>query len=330
MGQIAGRERVTTTRKRFGKEEVVVFERAGDMIKVLDQPALEKRRELEKESPKKVIVPLTRNPFVLATGASEVELLGDVRHDPYGGHPQLGTQPYDRVIAGAIHNAHQGVLFIDELPHLGHLQRFILTGMQEKRFPITGRNPQSSGASVRVDSVPCDFIFVGACNIQDLPHILSPLRSRINGGGYEVLVETVMPDTEENRFKTAQFVAQEIVMDARIPHATREAVMLIIDEAKKRAKVVDNKDKSLTLRLRELGGLIRAAGDIAVLEKAEQINARHIKDALRRARPVEEQIKERYGSYMGGLSSDVSTSEKESSPYHYWNYHVHDDKRGYS
>jgi ATP-dependent Lon protease len=329
MGQMVGRERVTTTRKRFGKEEVVVFERAGEMIKVLDQPALEKRRELEKESPKKVIVPINRNPFVLATGASEVELLGDVRHDPYGGHPQLGTQPYDRVIAGAIHSAHQGVLFIDELPHLGHLQRFILTAMQEKRFPIAGRNPQSAGASVRVDSVPCDFIFVGACNIQDLPHILSPLRSRINGGGYEVLVETVMPDTEENRVKLAQFVAQEITMDAKIPHASRESVMLIIEEAKKRAKSIDNRDKSLTLRLRELGGLIRAAGDVAVTESATTIEARHIAEALKRARPVEEQIKERYGSYMGAVSSDMSTSERESSPYHYWNYHVHDDKRGY-
>jgi ATP-dependent Lon protease len=329
MGQLAGRERVTTTRKRFGKEEVVVFERAGEMIKVLDQQALEKRRELEKESPRKVIVPIGRNPFVLATGASDVELLGDVRHDPYGGHPQLGTQPYDRVVAGAIHSAHQGVLFVDELPHLGHLQRYILTGMQEKRFPITGRNPQSAGASVRVDNVPCDFIFVGACNIQDLPHIMSPLRSRINGGGYEVLVETVMPDTEENRFKIARFTAQEIMMDARIPHANRESVVVVIEEARKRAKLVDGKDKALTLRLRELGGLIRAAGDVAVVEGAKLIEARHMKEALRRARPVEEQIKERYGSYMGGLSSDVSTSEKESSPYHYWNYHVHDDKRGY-
>jgi ATP-dependent Lon protease len=329
MGQLAGRERVTTTRKRFGKEEVVVFERAGEMIKVLDQPALEKRRELEKESPKKVIVPISRNQFVLATGASEVELLGDVRHDPYGGHPQLGTQPYDRVVAGAIHSAHQGVLFIDELPHLGHLQRYILTAMQEKRFPITGKNPQSSGASVRVDNVPCDFIFVGACNIQDLPHILSPLRSRINGGGYEVLVETVMKDSPENRLKLATFVAQEIVMDAKIPHATREAVGLIIEEARKRAKTVDNRDKSLTLRLRELGGLVRAAGDIAVVEGSSLMEPRHIKEAKKTARPVEEQIKERYGSYLGGVSSDVSSSEKDSSPYQYWDYHVHDDRRGY-
>jgi len=329
MGQLGGRDRVTTTRKRFGKEEVVVFERSGEMIKVLDQQALEKRRELEKESPKKVIVSIDRNPFVLATGASEVELLGDVRHDPYGGHPQLGTQPYDRVVAGAIHSAHEGILFVDELPHLGHLQRFMLTAMQEKRFPIAGRNPQSAGASVRVESVPCDFIFVGACNIQDLPHILSPLRSRINGGGYEVLVETAMPDTDDNRQKLAQFVAQEIAVDSKVPHASKDAVMLIIEEARKRAKVIDNRDKCLTLRLRELGGLIRAAGDVAVVEGSKLIEARHIAEALRRARPVEEQIKERYGSYMGGVASDTSLSEKESSPYHYWNYHVHDDKRGY-
>jgi len=220
-------------------------------------------------------------------------------------------------------------LFVDELPNLGHLQRFILTAMQEKRFPITGRNPQSAGASVRVDNVPCDFIFVGACNIQDLQHILSPLRSRINGGGYEVLVETVMPDTVENCSKIAQFVAQEITIDGRIPHATRDAVLLIIEEARKRARTVDNKEKSLTLRLRELGGLVRAAGDVAVVEGAKYIEGKHIVVALKRSRPVEEQIKERYGSFMGGISKDLTTSEKESSPYHYWNQHVHDDKSGY-
>ncbi|HRR67616.1 MAG TPA: ATP-binding protein, partial [Methanomassiliicoccales archaeon] len=104
----AGKERVTTTRTRFGKEEVVVFERCGEMIRVLDQEALEKRRDWERQSPRKVIVRLDRNPFVLATGSSETELLGDVRHDPYGGHAQLGTQPYDRVVPGAIHEAHEG------------------------------------------------------------------------------------------------------------------------------------------------------------------------------------------------------------------------------
>ena len=329
IAQMGGRDRVTTTRQQFGKEEVVVYERAGDMIRVLDQKALEKRREVEKERPRKVLVPIARRPFVLATGASETELLGDVRHDPYGGHPQLGTQPYDRVVPGAIHEAHQGVLFIDELPLLGHLQRFILTAMQEKRFPISGRNPQSAGASVKVESVPCDFIFVGACNIQDLPHILSPLRSRIAGGGDEVLVETAMDDSEANRAKMAQFVAQEIAVDKRIPPATQEAVMAVIAEARRRAKDLDKKEKALSLRLRELGGLIRSAGDIAVTDKSKLIEASHVRRAIKVARTIEEQIKERYGSYQAGVGTDISAAQKETSPYHYWNVHDSDDVQGY-
>jgi len=329
LGQSLGNERVTTTRKRFGKEEVVVYERAGEVVRVLDQKALEKRREFERESPRKVLVPVERNPFVMATGASETELLGDVRHDPYGGHAQLGTPSYERVVAGSIHEAHQGVLFVDELPHLGYMQRFLLTAMQEKRFPIAGRNPQSAGASVRVDNVPCDFIFVGACNLQDLEYILSPLRSRIIGSGYEVLVETTMDDTEENRIGLAQFVAQEITVDRRIPHASREALEAIIEEARRRAKIIDNKEKSLTLRLRELGGLVRTAGDIAALEEAALIEAAHIKTAMKRSKTIEEQIKERYGSYQAAMGSDMTGAQKSKSPYHYWNSQAQDDKRGY-
>ena len=225
-------EAVRTTRLKNGVEEVVAYERAEDKIRVLDQRQLERRRAEQKESPHKVLVKIDRSTFVMATGASETELLGDVRHDPYGGHPQLGSQPYDRVIPGAIHEAHEGVLFIDELPSLGPLQRFILTAMQEKRFPISGRNPQSGGASVRVDSVPCDFILVAACNIADLSHILSPLRSRIAGGGYEVLLDTAMPDNEHNRIRLAQFCAQEIVTDGRIRHATTAALEELFKEAR--------------------------------------------------------------------------------------------------
>ncbi|WP_242451191.1 ATP-binding protein [Methanothermobacter sp. THM-2] len=175
-------KRVTTTRIMDGVEEVVIYERVGgDSIKVLDQRALEKRRQMVEEKPRNVIVPLERKTFIQATGASETELLGDVRHDPYGGHPDLGSQPYERVVPGAIHEAHEGVLFIDEIVHIAGLQRFIFTAMQDKTFPIVGRNPQSAGSSVKVDEVPCDFIFVGACNIADLQYILPPLRSRVQG-----------------------------------------------------------------------------------------------------------------------------------------------------
>ena len=324
MGQMAGKERVNTTRTLAdGTEETVVFERAGDKIRMLDQKSLEKRRQLEKSSNHKVLVKLDRNPFVLATGASETELLGDVRHDPYGGHQGLGTPAYERVIPGSIHEAHEGVLFIDEISHLGELQRFILTAMQDKEFPITGRNPQSAGASVKVDHVPCDFILVAACNIQDLQNILSPLRSRIIGGGYEVLVDVAMPDNDANRAKYAQFVAQEISMDGHIPHATVSAVEAIIAEGRSRAKK-DKQLNSLTLRLRELGGLIRAAGDIAIMEDAQFITEEHIKKAIKRSRPAEDQIKDRYGSYTKGLSKDISESQKQKADYYLENEHLDD------
>jgi ATP-dependent Lon protease len=324
------KNRVKTTRIKGGKEEVVVYERAGDKIKLLDQKALERQREFERRSPRKILVPVERNPFVLATGASEVELLGDVRHDPYGGHPQLGTAPYERVVPGAIHEAHQGVLFLDELPLLGQLQRSILTAMQEKQFPISGRHPQSAGASVRVDDVPCDFIFVGACNIQDLHNILSPLRSRINGSGYEVLVEIAMKNTKANRGKLAQFAAQEISLDKRIPHANQGAIIALISEAKRRAEKIDSIKNSLTLRLRELGGLLRTAGDIAAMEKARFIKEEHLKEAIERAKTAEEQIKDKYGSLYKGLARDVSGAQKEGyGPYNYWDQHIHDDQKGY-
>ena len=320
-------EKVTSTRKIGEREEVIVYERHNDKIRVLDEKTLERRRKIEKKSPSKVIVPIDRKPFILATGASETELLGDVRHDPYGGHPQLGTLPYERVIAGSVHEAHEGVLFIDEISHLGNLQRFILTAMQERHFPITGRNPQSAGASVRVDNVPADFILVAACNINDLQYILSPLRSRIVGSGYEILMEVTMPDNPANRMKYLQFIAQEIIMDGKIPQMSIEAANLIVEEGKRRAAEIDKKENALTLRLRELGGLVRAAGDIAVGDERDLIEKNDVLEALKTYLPVEEKIKKYYGNMGAALSSENTLSQKGEE--YYANYHNFRQDRSY-
>lgn len=316
--------RVTTTRIKEGAEEVVIYERFGnDLIKVLDQKALEKRRELVEEKPMHIIVPLKRKFFVQATGASETELLGDVRHDPYGGHPDLGTQPYERVVSGAIHEAHEGVLFIDEVVHIAHLQRFILSAMQDKIFPIVGRNPQSAGSSVRVENVPCDFIFVGACNITDLKYILAPLRSRIQGEGYEILMNTTMPINNENKAKLAQFVAQEIKIDNKIPHATIGAIEILIKEAKKRARTIDDQNDAYTLRLRDLGGVIRMAGDVAVMENSEYITSNHMKLATKKAISIEDQIIDRYQTLENALQKDLNITGRSFETHHkYQNEHI--------
>ena len=83
--------------------------------------------------------------FYDATGAHAGALLGDVLHDPFqsGG---LGTPANERVIAGMIHKANMGVLFIDEISTLEPAsQQDLLTALQEGKYPITGQSERSAG-----------------------------------------------------------------------------------------------------------------------------------------------------------------------------------------
>ncbi len=229
-------------------------------------------------------------PFIDATGAHAGALLGDVRHDPYqsGG---LGTPAHERVEAGMIHKANKGVLYVDEIGTMQmKTQQELLTAMQEKKYSITGQSETSSGAMVRSQEVPCDFVLVASGNLQVLEGMHIALRSRIRGYGYEVFMKDAMPDTPENRDRLVQFVAQEVKKDGRIPHFSREAVAEIIREAQRRA----GKKESLTLKLRDLGGLIRAAGDIAKGEGAEYVTLEHVIGAKKLARTLEQQIADRY------------------------------------
>jgi Lon-like ATP-dependent protease len=112
------------------------------------------------------------------------------------------------------------------------------------------------------------------------------LRSRIRGYGYEIYVKESITDNEENRMQIARFVAQEVRKDGKIPHFSKDAVQAIVEEAKKMA----NRKGHLTLRLRELGGMIRAAGDLAKEQKASIVEREHVRKAKKLARPLEQQI----------------------------------------
>ena len=229
-------------------------------------------------------------PFVDATGSKAGALLGDVKHDPLqsGG---LGTPAHLRVEAGAIHRANKGVLYIDEIASLKpRSQQELLTAMQEKKYPITGQSENSSGAIVKTEPVPCDFVLVAAGNLFDIRAMHPALRSRIRGNGYEIYVQDSMPDTPENRDRYVQFVAQEISKDKKIPHFTFDAVQEIIEEAKRKA----GRKKRLSLNLRELGGLVRAAGDIANEEKAKYVDAEHVVRARGVSQTIEQQMSSRF------------------------------------
>ena len=73
-----------------------------------------------------------------------------------------------------------------------------------------------------------------------------------------------MPDTSRNRRRLIRFIAQEVLRDQdtvrQIPHFDKSAVAIILREAQRRA----GRRGKLSLRLRELGGLVRIAGDLAV------------------------------------------------------------------
>ncbi len=233
--------------------------------------------------------PNDKPPFIDSTGAHSGALLGDVRHDPFqsGG---LETPSHDRVEAGNIHKAHKGVLFIDEMNLLRpESQQALLTAMQEKKYSISGQSERSAGAMVQTEPVPCDFVLVAAGNLDAIQGIHPALRSRIRGYGYEVYVNNLMDDNDENRNKILQFIAQEVVKDKKIPHFDVSAVTEIIKEAQKRA----GRQGKLTLRLRELGGLVRVAGDIAIDEKSEYVTARHVTKAKTLSKPLEQQVADR-------------------------------------
>lgn len=246
--------------------------------------------------PKLLVTNDTKNiaPFVDGTGSHAGALLGDVRHDPFqsGG---LETPAHDRVEVGAIHRAHGGVLFIDEINTLDpHSQQNLLTALQEGEFPITGQSERSSGAMVRTEPVPCKFVMVAAGNLDAIKGMHPALRSRIRGYGYEVYMAESMEDNEVNRKKYIRFIAQEVKNDGKIPHFDQSAIDEILREAKRRS----NRKGHLTLKLRDMGGLIRVAGDIARQENAILTSAVHVVTAKSTARSIEDQVSDEITQHL--------------------------------
>jgi len=255
-----GNESYHITYERTGKTEIAVTrDRLGESSVVDESQVIDDER---------VLVGKDVSRFIRVSGASHVELLGDVKHDPYGSAETLGMAAFQRVIPGAIHEAHEGILYIDEVSALGPHQSHLLTD-----------NPLSSGAAVRVDDVPCDFILFASCNTENIGEILPALRSRIRGYGYEIMLDSWIEKSRENLDEVIRFIAQTVEEDGKVPHFTAESVKEVLRVAEQMAFQFDGKRNALTLRLRELGGLVRIAGDLAVQESEQLVQPNHVTNA---------------------------------------------------
>jgi Lon-like ATP-dependent protease len=244
-------------------------------------------------------------PFIDATGAHSGSLLGDVRHDPFqsGG---LGTPAHMRVEPGMIHRANRGVLFIDEVATMDmKTQQDLLTAMQEGKYSITGQSERSAGAMVRTDPVPCNFIMVAAGNKDTIRRMHPALRSRIRGYGYEVVMENFIEDTIKNREYYYKFIAQEILKDGKIPHFSKGAC----DEIIRISRRLSGRKNKLSIKFRELGGIIRSAGDLAVEEKTKLVSSDQVIRAMKFSKTLEQQLADKHIEHI----SDYQIIQKEGA-----------------
>jgi predicted ATP-dependent protease len=93
------------------------------------------------------------------------------------------------------------------------------------------------------------------------------------------MLSSCTPKTPENVDRMVRFIAQTVEEDGRIPHLTAESVESVLKVSEDMAYRLDGQREALTLRLRELGGLIRVAGDLAVRDRAELIMPVHVREA---------------------------------------------------
>ena len=252
-------------------------------------------------------------PFVDATGSLAGALLGDVRHDPFQSGADLATPAHERVEPGAVHRANKGVLYIDEIRMLRmEEQQALLVAMQERELSISGRSERSSGALTKSEPVPTDFILVAAGNLDSIQNMHPALRSRIRGYGYEVYVNTDMKDTERNRRRLIRFIAQEVRNEMKkdsgksIPHFDKHAISLVLKEAQRRS----GRRGKLSLRLRELGGLVRIAGDLAAEDGSSLTQSKHVVRARAIAKPLEQQVADRYLERQSEYSMLVNEGDR--------------------
>ena len=123
-------------------------------------------------------------------------------------------------------------------------------------------------------------------------------------------VESVFPKAvNQYEFKYNQKYEDEIIPAVE----GRDAVECITSHAKKIAKEVDDSANSLTLRLRNLSGVIKLAGYMASMNKNDLISKEDVLSAIEKSRSIEERIQERYGSSWRAGAADYSVKTNKEN-----------------
>ena len=242
-----------------------------------------------------------RAPFVDATGHRSAQLFGSIAWDPYqtGG---LGTPEHQRISAGDVHNASLGILYIDEIKNLDSEEAVtLLTVLEDGQLPITLRGKLNGGdtaaMSVSSEPVPAITFLVGAGNFDSIGQIHPALMDRIYGYGKVVRMNNDMPNSEENRRRYVQFIAQEAKRFNFSPFS-RAACREIMEEGRRRS----NKKDALTTRFRPLISIIKTAATLAMNEGCKVVESRHVLEAVEQhCKTIQRQILEHEMSERGKL-----------------------------
>ncbi|MCW4034677.1 MAG: AAA family ATPase [Candidatus Bathyarchaeota archaeon] len=255
-------------------------------------------------------------PFIDATGHGSAQLFGSIAWDPLqtGG---LGTPEHQRVTAGDVHRAHQGILYVDEIKNMSPDEAItLLTVLEDGQLPITMRSRLSGAGgtaamAVSTEPVPCMCFLVGAGNFDSIGHVHPALMDRIYGYGKVVRMNNDMENTVENRRKYIQFIAQEVERFRLLPFS-REACEEIVNEGRRRS----NKKDSLTTKFRPMISLVKTAATLAKNEGLEVVERRHVKEAIENhCKTIQKQILEHQMSERGQLLDITPTGAKMGQIY---------------
>jgi Lon-like ATP-dependent protease len=224
--------------------------------------------------------------FIDASGQSGAALLGDIKWDALQTRAAGGEPPHTRAKAGAIHRAHQGVLFYDEMNQISEEDiPDLLTVLEEGMYPITSRSKgrtSTSALNVATEPLPCTFFFMGCGNEDALQRMHPALRQRFQGYGSDVWMTNYVANTAANRRRIVKFIVNETDRLGLLPFS-REAAIEVVEECRRRA-VFRNK---LTVQLRPILAVLSKASEWARLKGRSVVTLTDVAKGIDKAISVE-------------------------------------------